>query len=105
MELHKEVHRLKDLGFNISQIRRRVGVDRATIKKYLSMNNDELENWTGTLQNRQKKLSNHEAVIVEWLREHPDLSAAQIEDWLLEEYPGFTVRLSTIRLFVKDLRE
>lgn len=104
MTLYHEIHKLKRLGFNISQIKRKVGVDRDTIRKYLGMDYEEMCAWTATLQNRQKKLGNHEEVIVQWLNEHPDLSAAQIEDWLLEEYPSLKVGSSTIRLFVKELR-
>ncbi|GAB2319961.1 IS21 family transposase [Alkalibacterium sp. s-m-22] len=105
MTLYHEIHKLNRLGFNISQIKRKVGVDRDTIRKYLSMDYEEMSEWTSALQNRQKKLGSHEEVIVDWLKEHPDLSAAQIEDWLLEEYPNLIVGSSTIRLFVKELRD
>ncbi|EKB55603.1 hypothetical protein [Falseniella ignava] len=46
-----------------------------------------MSEWTYTLQNRAKKLDPYADIILEWLKEHSDLSAAQIEDWLLEEYP------------------
>src|SRR5690554_5642911 len=103
MSLYYEIHKFKRLGFNISQIKRKVGADRDTIRKYLEMDFEEMSEWTSALQNRQKKLGSHEEVIVDWLKEHPDLSAAQIEDWLLEEYPNLKVGSSTIRLFVKEL--
>lgn len=105
MTLYHEIHKLKRLGFNISQIKRKVGVDRDTIRKYLNLNYEEMSEWTFGLQNRTRKLNSHEQVIVNWLKEHSDLSAAQIEDWLLEEYPGLKVGSSTIRLFVKELRD
>lgn len=44
-------------------------------------------------------------IILEWLKEHSDLSAAQVEDWLLEEYPNVQVSSSTVRSYVKNLRE
>ncbi|SEL39626.1 IS21 family transposase [Alkalibacterium pelagium] len=105
MTVYNEIHKLKQLGFNVSQIKRKVGVDRETIRKYLSMDYEEMSEWTSSLQSRTKKLSNYEDVILDWLTRHPDLSAAQIEDWLLEDYPSLTVGSSTIRLFVKDTRE
>ncbi|MGH2108685.1 hypothetical protein [Aerococcus urinaeequi] len=44
-------------------------------------------------------------IILEWLKEHSDLSAAQIEDWLLEEYPDLQVGSSTLRSYIKHLRD
>ena len=105
MTLYHEIHRLHRLGFNKSQIERKVGVNRDTVRKYLKMNFEEVSEWTHSLQNRRKKLDNYERLILEWLKEHPDLSAAQVEDWLLEDHPELTVGSSTIRLFVKDLRD
>lgn len=105
MTLYHEIKKLNRLGFNISQIKRKVGVDRDTVRKYLKMDFEEMSDWTSSLQNRRKKLDNQEEIIVDWLREHPDLSASQIEDWLLEESPDLKVGSSTVRLFVKDLRE
>ena len=64
-----------------------------------------MSEWTYSLQNRTKKLDPYADTILEWLKEHSDLSAAQIEDWLLEEYPDFKVSSSTVRSYVKDLRE
>lgn len=39
------------------------------------------------------------------MREHPDMSAAQVEDWLKERYEGFKVGESTVRSYVRELRE
>ena len=63
-----------------------------------------MSEWTYTLQNRAKKLDPYADIILEWLKEHSDLSAAQIEDWLLEEYPDLQVGSSTVRSYIKHLR-
>src|SRR5699024_7600217 len=39
------------------------------------------------------------------LREHPDLSSAQIAVWLEESYPTFEVGESTIRDYVREIRK
>lgn len=105
MSLYYEIHRLNRLGFNKSQIERKVGVHRDTVRKYLNMDFEEMIWWTHSLQNRKKKLDHYETTIVDWLKEHPDLSAAQVEDWLLEEYPKLDIGSSTVRSFVTDLRD
>ena len=103
MSIYHEIHRLHRLGFNKSQIERKVGVNRDTVRKYLKKDFKEMSEWTNTLQNRKKKLDPYEATILEWLKEHNDLSAAQIEDWLLEEYPDIKVSSSTVRSYVKNI--
>ena len=105
MSIYHEVHRLHRLGFNKSQIERKVGVNRDTVRKYLEKDFEEMSEWTYSLQNRTKKLDPYADTILEWLKEHSDLSAAQIEDWLLEEYPDFKVSSSTVRSYVKNLRD
>src|SRR5699024_5202889 len=44
-------------------------------------------------------------LILSWLREHPDMSAAQVLDWLLEKYSDLVVSESTVRLYVRNLRK
>ena len=96
MSIYHEIHRLHRLGFNQNQIERKVGVNRDTVRKYLAKDFKEMSEWTAGLQNRKKKLDPYEAVIVEWLKEHSNLSAAQIEGWLRGKYPDIKVGSSTI---------
>ena len=105
MSIYHEIHRLHRLGFNKSQIERKVGVNRDTVRKYLTKDFEEMSEWTYALQNRTKKLDPYADIILEWLKEHSDLSAAQVEDWLLEEYPNVQVSSSTVRSYVKNIRE
>lgn len=105
MSIYHEVHRLHRLGFNKSQIERKVGVNRDTVRKYLAKDFEEMSEWTHTLQNRAKKLDPYADIILEWLKEHSDLSAAQIENWLLEEYSELQVGSSTVRSYIKNLRD
>jgi transposase len=39
------------------------------------------------------------------LKKHPDLSSAQIEDWLRERYPTIEIGGSTIRGYVSEIRD
>ncbi len=105
MSIYHEIHKLYRLGFNKSQIERKVGVNRDTVRKYLDKDFEEMSEWTFSLQNRTKKLDPYRETILEWLKEHSDLSAAQIEDWLLEEYPELQVSSGTVRSYVKHLRD
>lgn len=83
----------------------KVGVNRDTVRIYLAKDFEEMSEWTYSLQNKAKKLEPYADIILEWLKEHSDLSAAQIEDWLLEEYPDLQVGSSTVRSDIKHLRD
>lgn len=43
--------------------------------------------------------------IVNWLKEYPSLSGAQIFDWLQERFPNIKVGESTVRRYVNEVRE
>lgn len=43
--------------------------------------------------------------IVNWLREFPSLSGAQIYDWLQERFPNIDVGESTVRRYVNEVRD
>ena len=61
--------------------------------------------WLASTKRRTRKLDPYIQEILRWLREHPDLSSAQIADWLEESYPTFEVGESTIRDYVRDMRK
>lgn len=52
---------------------------------------EEVSEWMYALQNRTKKLDSYADLIFEWQEEQRNLSAVQIEDWLLKEYPDLCV--------------
>lgn len=69
------------------------------------MKPDEFFKFTLSLQTRSKKLDPYRDQILEWLKEHPDLSGAQIFDWLQEKLEVNSVTEGTVRNFVNELRE
>ena len=100
--MYFETQRLKELGLKISQIARALSLSRNTVYRYLEMDPEALDQE----RERRKKLDVYTDEIVSWLKKYPDLSAAQIEDWL-EEKNGKKVEAceSTVRNFVRELRK
>jgi len=103
--MYFSIHQMKAKGLKISQISRKLNVSRNTVYKYLSMNPDEFKQFIEGLETRKKKLDPYEQRILQWLREYPDLSAAQIWDWLKEHHPEIQVGESTVRSYVRMLRK
>jgi transposase len=103
--MYMEVHQLKKQGFGVAAIARKCGLSRTTVYRYLEKDFSEVVEWVEELQTRQRKLDPYRAHILGWLQEHPDLSASQISDWLEERYQVQSVGDSTVRSYVKELRE
>jgi transposase len=98
-----EVQQLRKRGFRIAQIAKRLKISRTTVYKYLEMTFEEaqVEFEPG---DRKKKCDPYQDWIVNWLREYPSLSSAQVFDWLLERFPAIEVGESTVRRYVNEIR-
>lgn len=80
-----EIHQLYEKGFKVAAIARKLGISRNTVYKYLDMTFEETMEWNETLKTRTKKLDPYHEMILSWLKEHPDMSASQVEDWRKEK--------------------
>jgi transposase len=103
--MYVEIQQLKELGLNKSQIARRLGISRPTVDKYIDMSPDEFDRVLEALKQRSKKPEVYHDEILSWLKEFPDLSAAQVYDWLEEKYEKLHFCESTLRRYIRLLRE
>lgn len=103
--MYSEIIRLKGLGLNISQIARHLDISRNTVYQYKDLNPDEYNQVLESMQTRQKKLDHKRGEILSWLKEFPDLSGAQVLDWVMERYPEIDISESTARNYVSYLRK
>lgn len=103
--MYAEIRQLKESGFKPSQVARRLNLNRKTVKKYWHLEPDEYADTIARASTRSRKLAPYEEVIVGWLQEDPDMTAAQIEDWLREQYPQLVTRERTVRTYVVHIRD
>lgn len=103
--MYMEIHQLRRQGFSISKIAKKLGIARNTVYSYLNKKPEEMTEWMASTKRRNRKLDQHHGLILSWLREHPDMSAAQVLDWLKEQYKDLKVGESTVRGYVSELRE
>ena len=106
-KMYGQIQEHKRKGFNKSQIARLLGKDYKTILKYWDMTPDEFaaeKEYTGT---RIKKAEPYEEYVVECLRKYPDMSAAQLYDWILEKQNGIELPFKerSFRSYVTNIRE
>nr|WP_240510223.1 IS21 family transposase [Virgibacillus profundi] len=104
-QVYMEIYQLKQRGFKIRRIAKKLGISRTMVYKYLDKSPEEMSEWMASTKTRSKKLDPYEMLIHTWLSEHPDLSGAQIYDWLKERYKDIKVGESTVRGYVMELRE
>lgn len=103
-KMYTKLQELLQLGLNKSQIARHLGISRPTLYEYLNLTPDEFEKRLNGMNTRRKKADKYKDEILNWLKELPDLSAAQIYDWLEEKYQ-ISFAESTLRKYVHDLRK
>ncbi|WP_445505875.1 IS21 family transposase, partial [Niallia sp. 03091] len=104
-EMYIEIRGMLNQKYSISTIARKLNISRNTVYKYIRKSPEEMAEWTASTMTRSKKLDKHKDLILYWLREYPDLTAAQVQDWLKEKFPEFKVGESTVRSYVRGLRE
>ena len=100
-----KVHHYKKKGFSNAKISRMLGIHRNTVISDLKKEPNEAVVWVESLANRKRKLDPYKETILSWLSDEPELSAAQIEDWLEEQFNYREAAPSTIRSYVRELRE
>lgn len=102
--IYTEIKQLKSEGFSNRQIAKKLKISRNTVSKYLEMKSEEMAIWLASIKTRSRKLDEHNLLILGWIRKHPDISAAQIHDWLEEN--GITdISSASVRNYVSELRE
>src|SRR5699024_75206 len=103
--MYIEIHQLLKQGFSKTKIAEKLGISRTTVYRYLKRNPETMATWIHSTKRRRRKLDDYKDRILGWLRENPDMTAAQVLDWLLDKYEHFQVAESTVRLYVRELRE
>jgi len=85
--MYYEIHKRKINGDNPTRIARYLGIDYRTVKKYLKMTESEYISFLEKQAFRSKVLDGYEHFIHSRLEDCPEASAAQVFDWLKENFP------------------
>lgn len=101
-----KIKELREGKLSKSQISRNLGIDRATVVKYLGMEEDEFHLMLKRGRNLPLKLAGYLEFVKKELELVPDLSAAQIEDKLKERHEGLPeIHSKTVYNFVQMVRQ
>lgn len=101
-----KIHHLLSKRFKKSQIAQILGIHRSTVIRYCKMSELEFLSRPSPGGNRPEKLRKYEQYVQETLRKYPELSAAQVGDWIKEYDPSMpSVSTKTIYNFVCKVRK
>ena len=101
-----QIKSMQQQGHSLSAISRHLSLDRRTIKKYLSMSEQEYETFLDSQSHRSKILLPYEGFVKDRLEQYRDTSAAQMHDWLKEHQADFPdVSQKTVFNFVSWIRK
>jgi transposase len=102
--VYSKIKQLSEEGFSQRKIAKMLGISRNTVSGYFKRSSEEMATWLASTKQRKQILDTHKDLILSWLKEHQDLSASQICDWLEEKQYG-EYSESTVRRYVKNLRD
>ena len=106
--MYNEIQKHKSMGFSKSRTANKLQINFRTVKRYWDMTpadySDAFKDFHRNMRN--SAASRYEKEILSWLEQHPDLSSAQIYDWLYEKYQAKPVVAErTMRRYIAWLRE
>ena len=103
IQMYTKIQEMKAQGFSQNRTANYLNIHRDTVNRYWNMTADEYREYSEKIK-RISVLESYRTVIESWIHKYPCISAAQICDWLKEDYSeDFKER--TVSRFVKGLRE
>ncbi len=82
--MYSKIQEQKRNGLNKSQTARNLQINRETVRTYWDMTPSEYSVKLENAKTRTKKADDYKEFVVECLKKYPDMSAAQIYDWIRE---------------------
>ncbi len=103
--MYHEIQRLKRAGFSNAWISRELVLDRRTVKKYLTMSEEEFIDFKHNRTSRERLLDPYDDYVRSRLEDYPEASSAQVHDWLKEHFEDLSqVNEKTVFNFVLHIR-
>ena len=104
--MYMKIQEQKRNGLKKSQVSRTLNINRETVSTYWDMTPEEYNRKNQKAKTRTKKADAYKEFVVECLTRYPDMSAAQIYDWIKErcQLETLTFQERAFRNYVKAIR-
>lgn len=105
-KMYFEIQKLKTLGFKKTKVAKKLNINFRTVDKYWDMKPEEYQLTADLASVRVRKPDEYRTDMIDWLMKYPDMTTAQLYDWLEEKYQN-NIRFSerTLRDYVVELRD
>ena len=105
--IYSKIQEAKRRGFNKTQTARWLNLNRETVRTYWDMPPDKFAKRLEAAQHRESKVDKYKEFVVSCLTDYPDMSAAQIYDWIKERNGLETLDFQkrAFRDYVRRIRE
>lgn len=104
-KMYIDIKHLKGKGFSNSKIADMLNISRPTVIKYVNMEPEEFYQEMEGRKYRKRKPDKYEQDIIGWLKKYPQMTAAQVFDWLEEKYGDIDFNEATMRNYVRFVRK
>ncbi|MBQ6370651.1 MAG: IS21 family transposase [Firmicutes bacterium] len=104
---YEKIQEMKRNHLTKSQASRRLGIDRKTVAKYWDMPPEDFAEAQTKSKKRKKKADEYRSYVVSCLQKYPDMTAAQLYDWILEKTGKARLPFGqrSFRSYVNDIRK
>ena len=104
---YEKIQEFKRNKLNKSQVARRLKIDYKTVAKYWDMPPDVYAEKLNEAKSRTKKADQYKDYVVSCLQKYPDMTAAQIYDWIKEKTgkKKLPFRMRSFRNYVRGIRK
>ena len=104
--MYHQIYKMNREGFSNLKISQELGIDRRTVKFYLTMDESQYEEFIQSQIQRKRELAPYEEFVKSRLELYQETPSAQMHDWLMEHYPDFPgVTPKTVYNFVMWIRQ
>jgi hypothetical protein len=104
-KMYAKIQEYKAKGFSIRQTSRELDVDKKTVGKYWTMDEEDYAQYVLCAKNRTSFLEPYREFILGELTAHRESASAIIDDHLRETFVDFAPSYRSVRRYVANLRE
>lgn len=104
ISVYERIQESKRLGYSKQKTAERLQCCWRTVDKYWDMTFDDYQGIESKVR-KESVLEQYDAHVIAWLTRYPDMSSAQVFDWLLKRFDDIGCSERTVRRHVAALRE
>ena len=100
MNIYVQIQSLKRRHYKKLQIAKKINIDVKTVRKYYDMTKKDYAEYIFLCSERFRAMTKYDYFLIAKLQEFPEVTSAQLYDWLREIYTDFQPSYASVRLHI-----